>query len=67
VYFKANLWPGDERGPKVRARDRCGKVPPTIERLLRCGPQQEELRRAAAAYFDEHAAPGLVASTRFRS
>ena len=38
------------------------KVPATIERLLACPGEQQELRRAAAAYFDEHAAPGRVAS-----
>jgi hypothetical protein len=38
------------------------KVPATIERLLAAPREQEELRRAAAAYYDEHAAPAPVAS-----
>jgi hypothetical protein len=37
------------------------KVPATIERLLGAPGEQQELRRAAASYFDEHAAPGPVA------
>jgi hypothetical protein len=37
------------------------KVPTTIERLLATPDHCEELRRAAAGYFDEHAAPGRVA------
>jgi hypothetical protein len=37
------------------------KVPKTIERLLAAPDHSEELRRAAGAYFDEHAAPGRVA------
>jgi hypothetical protein len=38
------------------------KVPATIERLLAAPREQQELGRAAAAYFDEHAAPAQVAS-----
>ena len=38
------------------------KVPATIERLLAAPGEQQELRRAAAAYFDAHAAPGRVAA-----
>lgn len=38
------------------------KVPATIERLLAAPGEQQELRRAAAAYFDEQAAPAPVAS-----
>jgi hypothetical protein len=37
------------------------KVPTTIERLLGAPGEQQELRRAAAAYFDAHAAPAPVA------
>jgi hypothetical protein len=37
------------------------KVPRTIERLLGRPEEQEELRHAAARYFDEHAAPERVA------
>jgi hypothetical protein len=37
------------------------RVPAEIERLLARPAEQESLRRAAAAYFDEHAAPGPVA------
>jgi hypothetical protein len=37
------------------------RVPAEIERLLARPAEQESLRRAAAAYFDEHAAPGRVA------
>ena len=43
------------------------KVPATIERLLAAPRDQEELRRAAAAYFDEHAAPAPVASYALRA
>ena len=43
------------------------KVPATIERLLAAPHEQEELRRAAAAYFDEHAAPTQVASYALRA
>jgi hypothetical protein len=43
------------------------KVPATIERLLAAPREQEELRRAAAAYFDEHAAPAPVASYALRA
>jgi hypothetical protein len=38
------------------------KVPATIERLLESPGEQQELRRAAAAYFDAHAAPARVAN-----
>jgi hypothetical protein len=37
------------------------KVPATIEQLLRAPERQQELRRGAAEYFDEHAAPARVA------
>jgi hypothetical protein len=37
------------------------KVAPAVEALLADPPRAAELRRAAAAYFDEHAAPGPVA------
>jgi hypothetical protein len=43
------------------------KVPATIERLLAAPREQEALRRAAGAYFDEHAAPGPVASYALRA
>ena len=43
------------------------KVPATIERLLAAPREQAELRRAAAAYFDEHAAPGPVAGYALRA
>jgi hypothetical protein len=43
------------------------KVPATIERLLAAPREQEELRRAAAAYFDEHAAPAPVAGYALRA
>jgi hypothetical protein len=38
------------------------KVPATIEVLLESHAEQRELRAAAAAYFDEHAAPARVAA-----
>jgi hypothetical protein len=37
------------------------KVAPAVEGLLVAEARAAELRRAAAAYFDEHAAPGRVA------
>jgi hypothetical protein len=37
------------------------RVPTEIERLLARPGEQESLRRAAAAYFDEHASPARVA------
>jgi hypothetical protein len=37
------------------------KVEPAVEALLSEPARAAELRRAAAAYFDEHAAPGRVA------
>jgi hypothetical protein len=37
------------------------KVPATVERLLGQADERERLSRAAAAYFDEHAAPAHVA------
>jgi hypothetical protein len=37
------------------------KVPAAIGRLLAAPEEQEALRRAAASYFDEHAAPTRVA------
>jgi hypothetical protein len=43
------------------AEEEYEKVPRTIERLLERPDEQEALRRAAAAYFDEHAAPARVA------
>jgi hypothetical protein len=43
------------------------KVPATIERLLGAPREREELGRAAGAYFDEHAAPGPVASYALRA
>jgi hypothetical protein len=39
------------------------KVPAEIERLLGQPDEQRALRVAAAAYFDEHAAPGRVTSS----
>jgi hypothetical protein len=44
------------------AEEEYEKVPRTIERLLGRPEEQEALRRAATAYFDEHAAPGRVAA-----
>jgi hypothetical protein len=38
------------------------RVPAEIERLLGRPDEQRSLRRAAAAYFDEHAAPARVAA-----
>jgi hypothetical protein len=47
---------------EAAAESEYDKVPATIERLLESPSEQQELRRAAAAYFDEHAAPAPVAN-----
>jgi hypothetical protein len=43
------------------ADEEYDKVAPAVEALLAEPARAAELRRAAAAYFDEHAAPGRVA------
>ena len=51
---------------EAAAEEEYEKVPRTIERLLERPEEQERLRRAAAAYFDEHAAPRKVADYLLR-
>ena len=46
---------------EAAAEEEYDKVAPAVEALLADEPRAAELRRAAAAYFDEHAAPGRVA------
>ena len=46
---------------EAAAEEEYDKVPREIERLLGRPDEQALLRRAAAAYFDEHAAPARVA------
>ena len=50
--------PDDTEAAAQREYD---KLPATIERLLAAPSEQQELRRAAATYFDEHAAPSAIA------
>ena len=46
---------------EAAADDEYDKLAPAVEALLADEARAAELRRAAAAYFDEHAAPGRVA------
>ena len=46
---------------EAAAGEEYDKVAPAVEALLAEPARAAELRRAAAAYFDEHAAPGRVA------